>query len=179
MALTVEDGSLVSGAEAYASVAAADAYWALRTHLALSTTWAAATTAVREGALREAAEYLDGRYNQFYRGRRRGYVQGLEWPRVEAEDEEGYPLPDLPQVLIDANIQLAARAISTPLADDQDRYGRVKRFRERVEGAIDEEIEYAGAGATAEKNYGIIERMLAPILNGLQATADQPTWNWR
>ena len=179
MAITVEDGSGMRNADSYASVAAADAYWANRTHMAFSTTWAAASTAQKEGALREAASHLDSLYNAFYRGRRRSYIQGLEWPRISAEDECGYPLPDLPPILVKANIELASRAVSAPLAEDQDRYGRVKRFRERVEGAIDEEIEYAGAGATAEKNYGVIERMLAPILNGLQPTADQPSWIWR
>ena len=56
--LTVEDGTGIEGAESYASVAAADAYWAKLSHLTLATTWAAFDTAGKEGRLREAPARL-------------------------------------------------------------------------------------------------------------------------
>ena len=48
-----------------------------------------------DGAIREATSFIDGAYGPYYRGVRRGYVQGLLWPRTGACDDAGYPLPDL------------------------------------------------------------------------------------
>lgn len=172
MALTAEDGTGVEGAESYASVATADSYWGARTHTAFYTAWNAAATATKEGALREATAYLDATWGPAYRGTRKGRVQGRLWPRSEAMDDAGYPLPDLPQEIIDATCELAGRAVSARLADDHDRGGAIKR--ERV-GPI--EVEYFD-GAMAGTTYGHVAGLLAPVLNGTQAGA-APNWNWR
>lgn len=174
MALTVETGNGVVGAESYATEAGADAYWGKRTHDALYTTWNAASQALKEGALREATAYLDARWGQFYRGVRRGTVQGLLWPRSDALDDAEYPLPDLPSEIVNACCELAARALSARLAEDRERGGKTKR--ERVEGAV--EVEYF-EGATAEPDYGSVAGILAPVLNGSQPEARAPSWNWR
>lgn len=174
MALTAEDGTGVVGAESYATEAGADTYFGKRTHTALYTTWNAGTTATKEGALREATEYLDARWGQFYRGVKRGTVQGLQWPRSDALDDAGYPLPDLPPELVNACYELAARALSARLAEDRDRGGKVKR--ERVEGAV--EVEYMDS-APSSTTYGSVAGILAPILNGAQPEARAPSWNWR
>ena len=47
---------------------------------------------------------------------------------------------------------------------------------ERVEGAI--EVEYMD-GAPSEKSFGIVAKMLAPILNGAQQGSAAPSWEWR
>lgn len=180
MAITVETGAGVAGAESYASVAQADAYWSARTHDSRSTTWSDATTAVKEGALREATAYIDAIYGSFYLGRRRGYVQGLEWPRTGALDAAGYELPDLPQVLVNAVSDLAVRAVSARLAADLEYGGRVKRKREKID-VIEDETEYVD-GAPATTLYGHVSGMLASILNGLQPDAPpggSATWFWR
>lgn len=174
MSLTVETGAGVASAASYAAVATADTYWSERAHNALASTWAAATTGNKEGALREATDYLDASFGQYYRGKRAGRVQGLEWPRSDALDDSDVPLPGLPSELVKATCELAARALAGPLAEDQDRGGKVKR--ERVEGAI--EVEYMD-GAPSEKSFGIVAKMLAPILNGAQPGSAAPSWEWR
>ena len=84
MALIVEDGSNVPGAESYASVIYADAYHAARG----KTDWAELTTERKEQALRRSTDYMI----QFYRPRWEGYRtntgQALDWPRslVEIKD---------------------------------------------------------------------------------------------
>jgi len=170
MALTVEDGTGIVGAESYVSVADADNYWGNRTHTSFYTTWNAATTAEKEGTLREAAGYLDARYGEYYRGLRKGTLQGLQWPRAEAFDKAGYPLPDLPQEIINANSELASRALSAVLSADAARGGAVKK--NKVEGAVEQEF---FEGATSETKYGQIENMLAPVLDGTQRGG---TWAW-
>ena len=137
MTLVVEDGTGVPGADSYAALAGADAYFAARAHLALAATWDAATDANKEGALREASAYLDATYGPHYRGTRRGYVQGLEWPRSGARDDADYPLPALPEVLVRATCELAAGAAVRPDVPKSSPsvFDRARGRRKEAEGA--------------------------------------------
>jgi hypothetical protein len=178
VSLTVEDGTGVAGADSYATQAWIDGYWTARPHLALSSTWTAATSDNKDGAAREATAYLDAAFGNFYRGKRRGYVQGLLWPRTDAKDEQGYPLPDLPDALLAAEAELAARALSAPLAADIDAGTRIRVQTKKV-GPIEKSTEYFDAGQDAPKtSFGFVSDMLAPILNGTQPNAPNPTWAW-
>lgn len=180
MALTVETGTGVAGAESYATVAYIDAYWAARTHTSLYTTWsgASSTTAKKEGAAREATAYIDAVWGPYYRGVRRGRVQGLLWPRTGAKDDAGYPLPDLPPELQAAVAELAARAISAALQSDIDTGERIKSQTKKV-GPVQKTTEYFDAGNPAPKtSYGVVADILAPILNGSQPHAPNPNWSW-
>lgn len=169
MALTPETGAGVAGADSYATLAQVLAYWQARTHDPLSAAWTgAATDALREGAIREATGYLDAHYGQRYRGIRRGYVQGREWPRSEACDDAGYPLPDLPPQLVDAVCELAARALSARLKADLDRGGRIAS--EAVSGAVS--VSYF-ADAPGDTTWGFVDGLLAPIL------ATKAAWGFR
>lgn len=175
MAITVETGAGVAAAESYGSVAGGTTYWSARAHDAMSTTWTAAGTSSREGALRESAAFLDAIFGPYYRGQRRGLVQGLLWPRINALDEAGMPLPGLPAELVAATYELAARAISARLMPDADIDGVTRRKREKV-GPIEVETEYLGA--TPAARYGYVSQMLGPILNGAQPGAGGG-WSWR
>lgn len=175
MALTVETGAGVAGADSYATSAYIDAYWLARPHLALAATWAAGSTN-KDGAAREATAYIDATWGPYFKGVRRGYVQGLLFPRTGAEDEAGYPLPDLPACLPMAVAELAARALSAPLAADDTETG-IKRERQTV-GPITKEVEYAD-GAVHRANYGAVADLLAPVLNGRQPNAPLQGWAWR
>lgn len=180
MSIVVETGQGVAGSESYAATATIDAYWAARTHSALYTTWSAISnaTAKKEGAAREASAYLDATFGPFYRGDRRGRVQGLLWPRSNAKDEAGYDLPGLPAEIVAATCELAARALSAPLAADIDLGARVKSQTKKV-GPIEKTTEYFDGGTQATlTSYGAINDMLAPILNGSQPGARNPNWNW-
>lgn len=177
MALTVEDGSGVAAADAYAATATVDSYWNDRAHRDLAATWTAASAADKEGAIREATTYLDATWGPYYRGKRKGYVQGLLWPRMEALDEAGFPLPDMPQEVVTATCELAARALSETLAEDFDRGNMITRKREKV-GPLEEQTEYA-AGARPGKRYGVVDGVLAPVLNGTQPGAPTPSWAWQ
>lgn len=181
MALIVEDGTGVAGAESYASAAETDAYWAAHPQDPLAAAWAAADAAAKEGALRAASAYLDATYGQAYRGIRASWDQGLDWPRTGGLDGDGEPLPvlgpgglalpALPPPIKRAASDLAARAVSGPLVDDTERGGRVKR--ERIEGAV--EVEYMD-GAPSETSFGFLAGLLGPVLDGSQG--GQATWFW-
>jgi len=178
LTLSVESGIVVQGAEAYASIATIGAYWTKRSHMALATTWSAATDAQKEGAAREASTYLDATFGAFYRGARRGRLQGLLWPRSDAKDEAGYDLPGLPSEIVTATCELAARALSAPLASDIDLGARVKSQTKKV-GPIEKTTEYFDGGAEATKtSYGMVSLMLAAVLNGSQPGAPNANWSW-
>lgn len=177
MTLIVETGAGIAGAESYATVAYITAYWAARPHLALAATWAAAIEARQEGAAREATAFCDATWGVYYRGIRAGYVQGLLFPRTGAKDDAGYLMPALPTELKVAVAELAARALSAPLATDVDRGGEIKRIKKKV-GPLEKETEYFDT-ATVEKSFGSVAGILAPLMNGSQPGGyGAATWHW-
>lgn len=177
MTLIVETGASVVGAESYATTAAIDAYWLARPQMAQAALWAAATDAVKEGAAREATAFLDATYGPSYKGQRRGYIQGRLWPRSNALDEAGYPLPDLPPELIEATCELAGRAVSARLATDAAVDGVVKRTKKQV-GPISTEVEY-GDGAGRFARYGAIDGLMAPLLDSNPTSGGgHNNWAW-
>lgn len=78
MSLIVEDGTVVAGAESYASVAAANVYHGNRGNVA----WGAlASDTVREQSLRKATDYMIEMYRPRWKGFRKMGTQTLDWPR--------------------------------------------------------------------------------------------------
>lgn len=87
-AFTVEDGSGLSSANSYASVATADSY-----HEAFGnpSTWTALSTAQKQDYLRQATRAADERYGMRWMGIRANATQALDWPRsfvVDRNDNE-------------------------------------------------------------------------------------------
>lgn len=174
MALLPETGAGIAGADTYAARATVLAYWTARPHDALAAIVAAADVDDVDGAAREATAFIDGAWGPYYRGVRRGYVQGLLFPRTGACDDAGYPLPDLPPELVSAVCELSARALSARLADDVDLTALIKREKT---GPL--ETEYFQPAMNAPLvTYGVVGNLLAPILNGAQPGAPNAGWAW-
>jgi hypothetical protein len=155
MAITVEDGTIVTGAESYVSAATATTYHTNRGN----TAWTGAD-AVKEAALRRAATYLDGRYRLRWKGARvYPLTQAMEWPRagVETEDGQALDITTIPQRLKDAQCELALRALSGPLADDLNASVR----REKVDVL---ETEYAPGAKPGQIEYQIVDQLLSDLL---------------
>lgn len=177
MALIVEDGTGVSGADSYPSVAEIDTYWTNRPHSPLAAVWLALTTAAKEGCAREGTAFLDANYGRDYLGIRRSSSQGLLFPRSEAYDEADFPLPGRPMALVYAVAELAARAASAPLSEDAPRGGRIKSKTETV-GPITESITYADA-APSETAYGAVVGIIEPLLRRSRQSGPGDAWAWR
>lgn len=169
MALIVEDGSGVDGAEVYASIEFADAYFLKRNN----TAWAVFTTPQKEGFLIQATDYLLAKFRLRWKGLRVNPVQALDWPRTGVVIES-YSLPSnvLPIEVKNACVELAYRASMGPLIDDSN-----SGSGGTPGGAVIQEtvgpitIKYApptdGAVTTkAASYYEQIELMLAPYLGG-------------
>lgn len=111
MALIVEDGTGLSTAESFVSVANADTYHDGRGN----TDWTDANTTQKEEALRRASSYLTDRYRWQglpYNGR----TQALAWPRKGILDEEGYDVDEteIPEEVKRATYELALLELGTP-----------------------------------------------------------------
>lgn len=150
MALIVETGSGDSTAESYASVADADTYhttWG-------NTAWAAAaSTAVKEIALRNATRYLDAQFGARWKGSRLNGTQALGWPRLGVYTADGYYMQTtpLPPALLNACYEMALLALSEDLYPDLTSTGDIASESYSV-GPISKSISYVG-GKTAIKQY--------------------------
>ncbi|ABC23382.1 DnaT-like ssDNA-binding protein [Rhodospirillum rubrum] len=165
MSLIVEDGGGRPDADSFIALIEADAYWAARPHAALATAWAGAEAGDREGALREAAGYVDRVYGARFAGRRlKGRTQGLCWPRREAFDRSGAPIESdrVPREVAMAACELAARALAGPLAPDPPTAGRIAEELVRVD-TLTTRTAYA-VNSPAPTTPPVVEALLAPLL---------------
>ncbi len=115
MALVVEDGTGLAGANSYISESFADTYHDDRGN----TKWAAESSANKQSAIIRATDYIDKRWGVWFRGIKSSSTQALQWPRVNAFDNNGYVWSGVPTLLERACVEYALRAlINNVLAPD-------------------------------------------------------------
>jgi hypothetical protein len=146
--------ALKLGNDSYLSLESADLYWSERN----DATWAGAAVLAKEAALREATQYLDGRYD--WVGDHPGGGQRLAWPRLGAVDHEGRPVTGIPGKVAEAAAELARQALSEPLAPAEARGGRTRR--EKV-GPL--EVEYLST-APGGRSYPFVTLLLKGLIRG-------------
>lgn len=141
MALIVEDGTGVPGANSYASVAYADSYFNAR----LNQVWGGLLEPQKEAALILGTDYINARWGRFLRGKKTVEDQPLEFPRDIYGDE-------MPNVLLAATCEYAVRASQTSLFPDPlvDETGYQITGKTEKVGPIEEKTTYAyeGPGST-------------------------------
>lgn len=155
MTLITEDGTGLSTAESFASVAAAD------TRLAAQgmTNWATLTTTEKEQALRRSTAFMEQSYRGRWKGTRLLREQALSWPRYGSQADGWYvPSTEVPVEVVNACIDLAFKAAAGDLNADVTR----TVIREKV-GPL--ETEYAPHGPQSTQ-YRSIDQALAPYLTG-------------
>lgn len=163
MALVVETGAVVSGANAYVTLAELKTYIGT---IALPT----ATDTAYENAIINATRYLDGKYRPRWKGCRvNALAQALEWPRAnvlyEADGEQltysSYlPTTTIPQRLKDATCEAALRALSGPLAIDADASIQSKKIDVL-------ETTYRAGAIPKQLTYQVIDQLLSDYLKPL------------
>ena len=161
MALVVENGTGLSNAESYASVADATTY-----HSNLgNASWASASGTNQEIALRKATIYLDAKYRGQWRGERILQTMSLSWPRYNVIDDDNFEVVStaVPQALKNACMELALRALTTTLMPDYTA-GSVEAETLKV-GEIEITSKYS-SGKTAWTSFPVIDRMLESLLMG-------------
>lgn len=168
-AIVVEDGSVVAGANSYASAVQASEHLRARNR---ATAWDALDQSQQEAYLIQATDFLVQRYHASWKGVRRSAAQALDWPRAYVDYEPVYqstgvvsdpvtggfwlPADEVPSQVVHACIELAVRAISGLLAPD------LAAQKKRVQvGPI--EVEYLPT-AREGKAFQAVEQLLAPLL---------------
>lgn len=160
MSLIVEDGSGLSTAESYLSVADCDAYHTARGNSA----WTG-TSGAKEIALRKATQYLDAEYGRSWQGWRVTSTQALSWPRYDVEvDGHCVESTTIPQKLKDATAELAMRALTADLLSDEDEPGSIAAESVTV-GPISVSTDYAGA-RSQQTGYPLVEAILSELVLG-------------
>lgn len=165
MAIVVEDGTGLTNADAYISVAGADAYHAAQGSPAA---WTAATTSDKEDAIRQATTYLDGKYARAWRGMRAHRTQALRWPRIGAIDIDGYELPStaVPVRLGYAAAELALKVIEgTALTADVANSG-ASTLLDRVKvGPIEVEERFSdGSSGSQQTRFVKAAQLIADLI---------------
>jgi hypothetical protein len=161
--MILEDGTGVPGANSYATEDAADDYFDDRAN----TDWAT-STADKEAALIRASAAIDARYwSQFSGDRLMGRDQGLEWPRANATDIDGNPLPsdELPIELVQATFEMAVRELLNPGSGAPD---LTRAVRSVHAGSVS--VDFA-ANALPTTQFTIIDGILSRLIGGAGASA--------
>lgn len=164
MALIVEDGSVVSGAESYTSVASADTYIA---NYLNSSTWVAQATADKERFLRRATQYIDNLYGPRFSGIKVGTDQSLDWPRANAEIEDYTFDSDAIPLQLEHAVAEVATKLNDGVALTTDGEDGNVTAEKVVVGPITVDTEYQGT-KEAIAVLPDIDMIVAPLLNDTQ-----------
>ena len=161
MALVVEDGTGLSNADSYLSVADADTYHTAHGNPAA---WSSASDADKEEALRLATQYIDVVYGRRFSGTKLAATQALRWPRNGVYDDEGQLLDNdsIPVRVEQATAELALRQLGADLLPDEAEPGDIKKEKVKV-GSIVEETEYVG-GKSQTARFSKVELLLADLI---------------
>jgi hypothetical protein len=161
MALIVETGAIVTGAESYCTVAFANTYLANRGY----TAWDALDdTDAKEPALRKATDYMLAMFKGRWQGEIVDEDQALDWPRYDVV-VDGYEVDYtiVPEAVKRACAELAYRASTADLSPDL------------TQGVISEQV--GSISVTYDKNspqrtrYAYVDALLAPYLTSGGNTA--------
>lgn len=138
MAFTVEDGTGLADANAYAAVAFVDSYHSDRGNA----TWTG-TSIVKEQAIIRATDYVERRFGLDFIGNKEfPDVQALSFPRINLYDREGYAVEGVPTKLKQAIAEYALRALSADLLADPASTDKITTLREKI-GPIETETRYS------------------------------------
>lgn len=150
MAFIVETGTGIVDANSYISVEGADDYFV---GIGNQPTWFEKATIDRERALMSGTQFVDNQYR--FIGTKSSQEQGLQWPRTDAIDKNGFELTEeVPKNIKYATCEAAIRTFNSPLYADTSTKGDLRS--EKVDVI---ELEYFEGTAT-DNPYTIIDKLL-------------------
>lgn len=160
--LIVEDGTGITDANTYVSLAVATEYHRLRDN----TAWEDAGENNQVASLIRASQYLDDRWQ--FQGTSFVETQGLEFPKTEIYDKDGYDVGEtVPIEIINATCEYALQAVgdgltTTPLFVTPDQTDpRAITMQRDVVGPLETETRYdANQGIVVTKSYPAADRII-------------------
>jgi hypothetical protein len=112
---TVENGTGVVGANAYALVTFVDDYFA---GIGGDTVWTTSGGPQKQQAIVAATRYIEQRFSRYWIGTRGTEAQGLSWPRIGAFVDGFERNEEVPVEVKNATAEYAVRARVDPLVSD-------------------------------------------------------------
>jgi hypothetical protein len=144
MVFTVEDGTDVVDANAYAALATVDAYFADRN----DADWTGDDTTVKQPAIIKATQYVDQRWGALLKGIRSNSNNELEFSRSYLYSKAGILITGIPTKLIWAVCEYSKIALTEdlfPTLVGNDQGGKITKIREDV-GPIKTETAFSEGG---------------------------------
>lgn len=157
MALVVEDGTGVAGANTYLSLTTANTYFTERPNASV---WSGSTDALRTQALLYACQWMEARYGGQLEGEIVDVEQVLVWPRTSFYDGRGRLVETgtIPQVWKDGQAEAALAHLSGGLNEVRDRGGAIKSVQAGSVGVV-----YMD-GASSGRSFPFVDSLVAPLL---------------
>ncbi len=161
MALIVEDGSGLAGANSYNSLTELNTYHTLHGN----TAWAALSDANKEIRAVNGAQALDAKYSLKYVGVRNTQEQGLEWPRAYAVDSDGFAIGSdvIPQAVKNGHAELSLYALPATIMPPITTPGNIQRISKTV-GPVSKAVTYAGGSGEQQPSYPLVTSLLSKVL---------------
>ena len=161
MTITVEDGSVVTSATSFITLAESDTYFEDRN----MTTWSGSSDDdTKEAALIKAADWMN---TLSWEGLRVDADQTLCWPREGLYYSDGYAVDDdtIPTQIKHAQMEAAYREFNTAgsLEPDEDRGGQIKR--EKIDVLETEYFGGAPSGTVHNKVKNLLRQFLKSSLS--------------
>ena len=153
MPFVVEDGSIISGANSYVSVADCEAYWNARN----VSDFASLDSSAKEASIIAGTQFIDTGYR--FRGDLLSSTQDLQWPRSPYTAQSGKYISSIPQALKDAVCEMAYEyAQNGVFRPSQSRGNEIKKVKA---GSV--EVEY-NADAPNIKTFGFIKQIMRDLI---------------
>jgi hypothetical protein len=153
MAMIVEDGTGVTGANSYTSVDEVQTYFDDR---GSNVAWdALATTADKEAVLIQATDYIEKRFSEKWIGDKNDNSNALSWPRANIYDRTGrllYANDDIPTELKRAVAEYAVRAITAVLIGDPSTQGLEVEEEQKEIGPIKKRTRFMKNGGLRQRS---------------------------
>lgn len=157
MALTVEDGTGIEGADAYVDTIDVDTYAAAYG----KTGWDVLSSTLKETHIRRSTQFIDNKYP--FVGTPLKAEQGLLFP-MQSLVVRGWPVTGLPRQLLDAVCELAIISVTTDLVDSV--AARAYTYRKVEVGDVKKTERYE-EGTDDQKIFYSVELLLTPLLSSM------------
>jgi hypothetical protein len=161
MSLIVEDGTGLTNADSYISVADATTYL---TNFGSGDAWSAIDPATQEVLLRKSTRDLDTLFGASYASCLGSTTQSLLWPRDSFTDKNGRTVSGLPKEVGYAVAELALINSTSDVTGPGDRSGMVKLEKAMLD-TLETWQEYFAPSSSHENAIRKVTLLLSPLLS--------------
>lgn len=160
--LTIEDGTGLSNADSYISIADATTYF---TNYGGLDAWDILDPSDQEIMLRKSSRDLDLLFGSSYASRPLGSAQSMLWPRIPFTNLNGMQTNGLPKEIGFAVAELALINVSADMTGPSDQSGNLKLSKTTVDVIITQQELFAPTSASAN-TVRKVSLLLGPYLRG-------------